>query len=160
MDRDDRDRNLGRDPDKDKEGGGGLGREGESAADDRVNGRRDDDRRDDRRDDRDERLGDDRREYAPEGAPKPGRGMGIAALIVSILALLSIVIIGPLNILLAIAGLILGIIATMRGSRGLGITSIVLSSLAGLLGILALVGLIALFSNPEFQQQLEQLQQQ
>ena len=153
MDRDDRDRNLGRDPDKDKEGGGGLGREGESAADDRVDGRRDDERRD-------ERLGDDRREYAPEGAPKPGRGMGIAALIVSILALLSIVIIGPLNILLAIAGLILGIIATMRGSRGLGITSIVLSSLAGLLGILALVGLIALFTNPEFQQQLEQLQQQ
>lgn len=153
MDRDDRDRNLGRDPDKGREGGGGLGREGESAADDRVDGRRDDERRD-------ERLGDDRREYAPEGAPKPGRGMGIAALIVSILALLSIVIIGPLNILLAIAGLILGIIATMRGSRGLGITSIVLSSLAGLLGILALVGLIALFSNPEFQQQLEQLQQQ
>lgn len=92
--------------------------------------------------------------------PNRGRGWGIAALIVSILSLISLFVIGPFNVLLAIVGLVLGIVATVKGSRGMGIASIVISVIALVLGALVIAGLVALFNNPEFQQQLQEIQQQ
>lgn len=83
----------------------------------------------------------------------------MAALIASILSVILLPV-GPLNILVAVAGLVLGIVARSRGSRGMGLAAIILSVVAILLGALLLAALILLFNNPEFQQQLQELQQQ
>lgn len=85
-----------------------------------------------------------------------GRGWGIAALILSILALLGSFF-GVLNLLLAIPALILGIVALRKGSRGLGIAAIVLSLLAIAIGILlTILAGAAIMNSPEFQQLLQE----
>ncbi len=91
-----------------------------------------------------------------EENPNRGRGWGIAALVLSILALLGSLF-GVLNLIFALPGLILGIVALRKGSRGLGIAAIVLSLLAIALGILltVLAG-AAIMNSPEFQQILQE----
>lgn len=76
-------------------------------------------------------------------APTSGPGgVAIAALVVGILAFLSgwVPIVG---LILAVAGLVLGILA-LRQPRGkaLGITAIVLSGLAAVTGVLVLIGVL------------------
>ncbi|WP_119065532.1 DUF4190 domain-containing protein [Rubrobacter indicoceani] len=88
-----------------------------------------------------------------------GKGWGIAALILSVLALIGAFVLAFFNLVLAIPGLILGIVARRKGSRGLGLTAIVLSIIAILLGIVVTVAVGALLLNsPEFQQVLQEAQ--
>lgn len=81
-------------------------------------------------------------QYPGYGGPVPTPGVGglaISALIVSIIAFLSgwVPIVG---LILAIAGLVLGILAVRRPrGKGLGITAIVLSALAAVTGVIMLV---------------------
>lgn len=90
-----------------------------------------------------------------------GKGWGIAALIISVLAFLSAFLFAFFNLILAIPGLILGIVARRKGSRGLGLAAIIISILAILLGIIVTVALGAvLLNSPEFQQILQEAQQQ
>ncbi len=88
--------------------------------------------------------------------PNRGRGWGIAALIVSILALVGTLFLF-LNLILAVPGLILGIVALRKGSRGFGIAAIVLSLIAIVLGIALTILLgAAAVNSPEFQQLLQE----
>jgi hypothetical protein len=91
-----------------------------------------------------------------EENPRRGRGWGIAALILGILALLGSLF-GVLNFVFALPGLILGIVALRKGARGFGIAAIILSVLAIAIGVLltVLAG-AAIMNSPEFQQILQE----
>lgn len=138
---------LGRDT-----GGGGSDRDRDSG---RETGRDERDSREYGRDRADSGQG-----RVHEQNPNRGRGWGIAALILSILAVIFAVVFFPIGILLAVVGLILGIVALRKGSRGLGIASIILSILAVIIAVVILFVIGAVVSSPEFQQQLQELQQQ
>jgi uncharacterized BrkB/YihY/UPF0761 family membrane protein len=74
--------------------------------------------------------------YQPVGyLPPERRGLGVTALILGIVALVTLVLCG-LGVLVAIAGIIVGTIAVSRHSgRGMAVTGIVLSSLSILIAI-------------------------
>lgn len=72
----------------------------------------------------DEEVFPDYGERKVNGEAREGSGLGMAALIMSILSLLF------LPVLLGSAGIITGVIAYRRGSRGLGIWAIVLGALS------------------------------
>lgn len=69
--------------------------------------------------------------YQPVGyPPRQGRGLSVAALVLGIAAIVTLPLCG-LGALVAIAGIIVGIIAlTRRTSRGMAATGIVLSAIA------------------------------
>lgn len=98
-----------------------------------------------------------------EPARKPSNGMGWAALVLGILALLTgLFLIGALFGLIAI---ILGVIARGKVKRGeatnggAAIAGIVLGVLGILLAILAVVGAVSLFSSETFQNLTECVEQ-
>ena len=67
--------------------------------------------------------------------PRKRSGLGIAALVLGIAALITLVLCG-LGVLLAMAGLIVGTIALARGSgRGMAVAGLVMSSLTLLIAI-------------------------
>ncbi len=96
--------------------------------------------------------------------PQTSNGVGIAALVVGIVALL-ISWIPFLGLLLAIVALVLGIIGIRKASRGqatnkgMAITGVVTGGLALLIGAFFTIGTIALFSSEEFQNIFECTQQ-
>ncbi|GLY90999.1 hypothetical protein [Actinoallomurus iriomotensis] len=76
--------------------------------------------------------------YRPVGyPPRQHRGIGVAALILGIAALVTLVLCG-FGVVVAVAGIIVGIIAVVRDNgRGMAVTGLVLSSLALLIAIAA-----------------------
>ncbi|AHY45333.1 Hypothetical Protein RradSPS_0050 [Rubrobacter radiotolerans] len=90
---------------------------------------------------------------------KTGTGWGIAALVLAGLSIIAAFFFAFFNLILAVPGLILGIVARRRGSRGMGLTAIILSIVGILLGILITVAVGALiFTSPEFQQIIQEAQ--
>jgi hypothetical protein len=67
--------------------------------------------------------------------PPPRRGLGIAALVLGIASLLTLVLCG-FGVLLALAGLVIGIIAIVRrNGRGMAVAGVLLSALTLVLSI-------------------------
>lgn len=83
--------------------------------------------------------------YQPVSYPPRGRrGLAVAALVLGIVAILTLPLCG-LGTLVAIAGIIVGVIALSRqGGRGMAVTGIVLSAISL---IVAIVGAALLFSR-------------
>ncbi|CAN5500131.1 hypothetical protein BH20ACT10_BH20ACT10_04500 [soil metagenome] len=66
-----------------------------------------------------------------------------------------------MNLILAVPGLILGIAALVKGSRGFGIAAIILSIVAIVIGILITIFVgAAIINDPQFQQLLQEAEQQ
>jgi hypothetical protein len=75
--------------------------------------------------------------YRPVGYPprQERRGLGVATLVLGIAALVTLLLCG-LGVIVAIAGIVVGIIAVARDSgRGMAVTGLVLSALALLIAI-------------------------
>ena len=95
-------------------------------------------------------------------------GAAVAALITGIIALLLswIPAINILGFLLAIVAIVTGFIGMKKANapggsgKGLAIGGLVTGILAILVTVLVYAGLAAIFSNPELQQQLEEIEQQ
>lgn len=76
--------------------------------------------------------------YRPVGyPPQQRRGIGVAALVLGIAALVTLLLCG-LGVVVAVAGIVVGIIAVVRDNgRGMAVTGLVLSALALLIAIAA-----------------------
>lgn len=96
-------------------------------------------------------------------------GLAIAALVLGIIGLLGVI--QPIfGLPCAILAVIFGFVAKSKikkglaGGRGLAISGIILGFVAILVGIVAIIALVFVlrntFSNPEFTQKIQQLQQQ
>jgi len=101
-------------------------------------------------------------------AGQEGNALAIAALVVGILAILGALFTGGvLGIILGIVAVILGVLGRKKVTSGrttqhggLALAGIITGVVAIVLGILFLAFIAALFSNDDFQQQLELQQQQ
>lgn len=102
----------------------------------------------------------------PQQQPQ-SNGMAIAALVCGILALVLswIPVVNVLSVILGITAIVAGILGIRRanlpglGQKGLAIGGLVTGVIALLLSLLILIGLAGLFSDPEFRELFEQLEE-
>lgn len=100
------------------------------------------------------------------GADRPSgqNGPAIAALVCGVLGLVFFLV-PVLGLLLAVVALVLGIVGLRRtrdpatAGRGLAIAGIVTGALGTLIGLWWLIGLVGLFTDEEFQDLLERVQE-
>lgn len=100
------------------------------------------------------------------GAARPSgqNGPAIGALVCGILGLV-LFLVPILGLLLAVVGLVLGIVGVRRArdpavpGRGLSIAGIVTGALGTLIGLWYLVGLVGVFTDEEFRDMMERLQE-
>lgn len=98
------------------------------------------------------------------GRPTGQNGPAIGALVCGILGLV-LFLIPVLGLLLAVIGIALGIVGVRRArdpatpGRGLSIAGIVTGALGALLGLWLLVGLVGIFTDDDFRDMMERIQE-
>jgi predicted PurR-regulated permease PerM len=105
------------------------------------------------------------REYAPTPVQTDGNGSAIAAFVLGFMSLtfFFLVFTGPAALLFGLIAAIFGFVGIGKAKslgglhKGLAVSGLIMGVLALLLGIAALIGGLSLASNPQFQQQFQEL---